>query len=68
VRYSGNARNLYPSNASGNVSRAGRSALAKKMKARTELNSESSMVDALVVDCSNGIRSLVETELKRLVP
>ena len=68
VRYSGNARNLYPSNASGNVSRAGRSALAKKMKARTELNSESSMVDALVIDCSNGIRSLVETELKRLVP
>lgn len=68
VRYSGNARKLYPSNASGNVSRAGRSALAKKMKARTELNSESSMVDALVVDCSNGIRSLVETELKRLVP
>lgn len=68
VRYSGNGRNLYPSNASGNVSRAGRSALAKKMKARTDLNSESTMVDALVVDCSNGIRSLVETELKRLVP
>ena len=68
VRYSGNARNLYPANASGNVSRAGRNALAQKMKARTELNSESSMVDALVVDCSNGIRSLIETELKRLVP
>ena len=68
VRYSGNARNLYPANSSGEVSRAGRSGLAQKMKARTELKSESSMVDALVVDCSNGIRGLVETELKRLVP
>lgn len=68
VRYSGNAKNLYPSSSSGNVNRAGHNALMQKMQGRTELNSESSMVDALVVDCSNGVRSLLENELKRLVP
>ena len=68
VRYSGNAKNLYPASTSGNVNRAGRRALMDKMQGRTELNSESSMVDALVVDCAAGIRSLVENEMKRLVP
>ena len=66
VRYSGNARKLYPANSNGN--RGSRSGLSRKLSGRTELQSESSMLDALVLDCSNGVRNLVETELKRLVP
>ena len=66
ARYSGNARKLYPANSNGN--RGSRSGLSRKLSGRTELQSESSMLDALVLDCSNGVRNLVETELKRLVP
>lgn len=66
VRYAGNARKLYPANSNGN--RGSRSGLSRKLNDRTELQSASSMVDALVLDCSNGVRNLVETELKRLVP
>ena len=66
IRYSGNARKLYPANSSGN--RGGRTGLSRKLNGRTELQSESSMVDALVLDCSKGVRNLVDTELKRLVP
>jgi tetratricopeptide (TPR) repeat protein len=66
ARYSGNASKLFPSNSNGN--RGSRSGLSRKLNGRTELQSESSMVDALVVDCSNGVRNLIETELKRLVP
>ena len=66
ARYSGNVRKLYPANSNGN--RGSRSGLSRKLSGRTELQSESSMLDALVLDCSNGVRNLVETELKRLVP
>ncbi|MFZ8835684.1 MAG: CsgG/HfaB family protein [Flavobacteriales bacterium] len=68
VRYSGNAKNLFPASSNGNVNRSGRNALIQKMNGRTELNSETSMVDALVEDCAHAIQGVVETELKRLVP
>ena len=66
ARYSGNANKLHPANSSGN--RGSRTGLSRKLNGRTELQSESSMVDELVLDCSKGVRNLVETELKRLVP
>jgi len=68
VRYGGNAKNLYPANSSGNVNRSGRSALMRKMQNRTDLNSESSMVDGLIANSAEGVRSLVENQLKKLVP
>ena len=68
VRYSGNAKYLYPATSSGTVSRSGRSALMRKMQNRTELNSESKMVDDLIIDCASSVNRLVENEIKRLVP
>jgi len=68
VRYSGNAKYLYPATSSGTVSRSGRSVLMRKMQNRTELNSESKMVDDLIIDCASSVNRLVENELKRLVP
>ena len=66
ARYSGNERKLYPTNSNGN--RGSRIGLSRKLSGRSEMQSESSMLDALVLECSNRIRNLLETELKRLVP
>jgi len=68
IKYSGNARNLYPSSMSGSVVRSGRSEIQGLLNARQALNQESSMVNDAVAQAATGIRKAVESELLNLVP
>jgi hypothetical protein len=68
ARYNGNAKNLYPMNASGNVDRAGQSRLLALITARQELTAESTLVNEAAKKAASGIRSAVEQQLLNLVP
>lgn len=68
ARYNGNAKYLYPMNASGNVDRAGQSRLQALITARQELTAESTLVNEAAKKAASGIRSAVEQQLLNLVP
>ena len=68
IKYSGNARNLYPSSMSGNVVRGGRGEIQALLGARQALTQESFMVNDAVSDAATAIRKEVEQQMQTLVP
>jgi squalene cyclase len=68
IRYDGNRNNLYPASSTGTVKRTGKSQLKRLMNANQELAAESVMVNNAVAETARGIRVLIESELKRLIP
>ncbi len=68
IKYSGDARNLYPSSPGGSVVRSGQSELRALLSARQALTQESVMVNNAVQASARGIRKALETQLQTLVP
>ena len=68
VRYNGNAKNLFPMNASGNVDRSGKSRLEGMLTARQELTDEPTLVNNASRKAATSIRQALEQELLNLVP
>jgi hypothetical protein len=68
AKYSGNVQNIYPTHASGGVNRAGRAELQALLGARQNPKDESLMINAAMEATALRVRSVVENQLRILVP
>jgi len=68
AKYSGNVQNIYPTHASGGVNRAGRTELQALLGARQNPKDESLMINAAMEATALRVRSVVENQLRILVP